>query len=136
MSFADAVQTLPAALRLWVLWLTLAMVAAPALLLAFRATRRDGLIVLAATVAVMVGMQAMYQAAGFVRLLGLVHVVIWGPLAAWLAWRLGTAALPRPARAVIAVFLLTISVSLVFDVIDVARWLAGDRASLLPDGAA
>jgi len=132
MSFADAVQTMPVPLRLWVLWLTVAMVAAPVLLLPFRAARRDGVIVLASTVAVMVSMQALYGAVGFVRLLGLPHVVIWGPLAAWLAFRLRDGALPPPARAVMLVFLLTIGVSLVFDVIDVARWLAGDRASMAP----
>jgi len=135
MSFAEAVQTMAVPLRLWVLWLTVAMVATPLLLLIFRATRRDAAIVLASTVAVMVSMQVLYQAVGFVRLLGLPHVVIWGPLAVWLASRLRNAALPRPAPVVIGVFLLTIGVSLVFDVIDVARWVAGDRASMLPDGA-
>ncbi|MGS4945039.1 hypothetical protein ACVDG3_06130 [Meridianimarinicoccus sp. RP-17] len=135
MSFAEAVQTMAVPLRLWVLWLTVAMVAVPLILLMFRATRRDGVIVLASTVAVMVSMHALYQAVGFVRLLGLPHVVIWGPLAVWLAFRLRDAALPRPARAVMAVFLLTICVSLVFDVIDVARWVAGARESMLPERA-
>jgi hypothetical protein len=135
MSFAEAVQTMSVPLRLWVLWLTVAMVMAPLVLLLFRGARRDGLVVLASTVAVMVSMQLFYQAVGFVRLLGLPHVAIWGPLAVWLAFRLGDDALPRPARVVLGVFLLTICVSLVFDVIDVVRWFAGDRDSMVPPTA-
>lgn len=136
MSFAEAVQTMSAPLRLWVLWLTVAMVVTPLLLLLLRGARRDGLIVLASTVAVMVSMQVLYQAVGFVRLLGLPHVAIWGPLAVWLAFRVRDGALPRSVRVVMGVYLLTITVSLVFDVIDVVRWLAGDRESLVPHDAA
>ncbi|WP_101067882.1 hypothetical protein [Roseovarius salinarum] len=132
MSFSDAVQQMPPQLRIWVLWLTFAMIAAPLVLLCFRQTRRDGAVVLAASFAVITAMQLLYQAVGFTRLLGLAHVLIWGPLAVYLALRLRQGVVPRLPRAVIAVFLVTIGVSLVFDVVDVVRYLAGDRAPLVP----
>jgi len=130
MSFSEAVATLPDAIRLWVLWLTIVMVIAPVALLVDRTARREGLVVLIATIAVMVSMQALHAAVGFVRLLGLPHVLVWTPLAVWLVHRLRVAPLSRRAQATIGVFLVSIAVSLVFDYVDVARYVAGDRASM------
>lgn len=130
MSFSDAVTTLPEALRLWVLWLTLMMIAAPAVALVFRATRGAGLVLLATNAAVALAMHLLYAEVGFVRLLGLPHVVIWTPLAVWLALRLRRPGTPGVPRAVLAVFLVSIVVSLVFDYADVIRWLAGDQAPM------
>jgi len=130
MTFSDAVNTMPDAIRLWVLWLTIAMIVTPLILLIFRQTRRDGVVVALSSVAVIVSMQALYAQVGFVRLLGLPHVLIWTPLAIYLALRLWRAPLPRAAQAVIGVFLASIAVSLVFDYIDVVRYIAGDRAPM------
>ena len=136
MSFPDAVATQPDALRLWVLWLSVVMIAAPLVLLAWRATRRDGMVTLGAAVAVITGMQALYAQVGFVRLLGLPHVLIWTPLALYLAVRLRQGDLPRVPRVAMVILLASIGVSLVFDWIDVARYLLlGQRESLIPDGA-
>jgi len=130
MSFSEAVATMPDAIRLWVLWLTIVMVVAPVALMVDRTARREGLVVLVSTVAVMVSMQALHAAVGFVRLLGLPHVIVWTPLAVWLVRRLRVAPLSRPAQATIGVFLASILFSLVFDFADVARYLAGDRAPM------
>lgn len=136
MSFADAVATQGPVIRLWVLWLTVIMLATPAVLLFFRATRRDAVVVLTATLATIVSMQWLYGEMGFVRLLGLPHVVIWTPLAVYLVLRLIQGGLPALPRIAIKVFLASILVSLVFDYIDVIRWLLGERGSMLPpDGS-
>lgn len=131
MSFSEAVATQPDMLRLWVLWLTVAMIAAPLILLVFRPSRRAGLVTLLANVAAALSMQWLYGQVGFVRLLGLAHVVFWVPLLAWLLPKL-RAGWPAVPRAALTVFLLTIGVSLVFDVADVIRYIAGDRSSLVP----
>jgi hypothetical protein len=136
MTLADAIATQGDVLRFWVLWLTTVMLAAPLLLLVFRETRRDGIVGLAAALAVMVSMQWLYTQVGFVRLLGLPHVVIWTPLALYLLVRLRTGRMPAAARAVTWGLLVSIVVSLAFDYIDVIRWLLGERGSLLPNGAA
>lgn len=130
MTFSQAVATMPEGLRLWVLWLTVAMIVAPLVLLAFRGTRRDGAVILVANVAVAVTMHWLFAAVGFVRLLGLPHVVIWTPLAIHLVVRLRDGVRPRVAQGVMAAFLVTICMSLVFDWIDVLRYAAGDRGAL------
>jgi hypothetical protein len=136
MTLADAIATQGDVLRFWVLWLSTVMLAAPLLLLVFRDTRRDGIVGLAAALAVMVSMQWLYTQVGFVRLLGLPHVVIWTPLALYLLVRLRGGRMPALARVVTWALLLSIVVSLAFDYIDVIRWLLGERGSLLPSGAA
>jgi hypothetical protein len=129
MSFAEAVATLPDAVRLWVLWLTIVMVAAPLILLVWSETRVAGAVVGLANLAVAASMNGLYAAAGFVRLLGLPHVLIWTPLLVWGLARLRGPAPPLP-RAALAAFLASIAVSLVFDYVDVARWLLGERAPM------
>jgi len=131
MTFSEAVAQMPAWVRLWVLWLTVVMIATPLLLALWRATRRDALIVAAATVAVIAGMQALHAAVGFVRLLGLPHIVVWTPLAAYLVWRLRQGTLPAGPRAVTVVFTVSICISLAFDYVDVARWVAGERGPMV-----
>jgi len=130
MSLSDAIATLPEMLRVWVLWLTIAMVTLPLVMLAWRATRRDGIVCLAAAGLVIVAMHGLHAQIGIVRLLGLPHIVVWTPLAVYLAWRLRNRALPGPPRAAMAVLLVSIAISLVFDYRDVALWLAGDRAPM------
>ncbi|HKL45683.1 MAG TPA: hypothetical protein VJ906_05525 [Roseovarius sp.] len=130
MTFSDAVATLPAFLRLWVLWLTIVMIAVPLVLLAWRQTRRDGVVILAASVAVVVSMHWLYAQVGFVRLLGLPHVLIWTPLAVYLAMRLREGIVPAPPRIVIWIFLASILVSLAFDYTDLLRWLLGEREAM------
>jgi hypothetical protein len=72
-------------------------------------------------------MMIMYWLIGYVRLLGLSHVLWWTPLFAWLLPLLRT---ERPAgRFRIWVYLLVASdlASLAIDYVDVFRYLAGDR---------
>jgi len=130
MTFSEAMAHMPAWVRLWVLWLTVAMVAAPLLLAIRRDTRREAAVIAVTTGLVFVSMQALFAAVGFVRLLGLAHLVIWGPLAIWLIRRLRHRSHPPGPRAVLAVFLVTICVSLAFDAVDLLRWLAGERAPM------
>lgn len=135
MTLADAVATQGPVLRLWVLWLLVIMLAAPAVLLLFRNTRVDGVIGLAAAFAIMISMQWLYAQVGFVRLLALPHVAVWTPLAIYLFLRLRGGRMPAVAKAVTWLFLLSILVSLAFDYADMIRWFLGERGSLLPGGA-
>ncbi|SLN66960.1 hypothetical protein ROJ8625_03414 [Roseivivax jejudonensis] len=130
MSFADAVATLPDAVRLWVLWLTIMMVAAPLVLLIFGESRRAGAVILVANVAVAVAMHLLYARVGMVRLLGLPHLLIWGPLLVWLSGELRAVSWRIVPRVVAMIFALSIAVSLIFDAIDVVRWIYGDRGAL------
>lgn len=127
-SFGDAIAMQPAWVQLWVTWLTAIGLAAPLLLLIWRETRVAGAVSLAAMLASGFAVQALYDSLGYVRLLGLPHVIVWTPLAVYLVWLM----LRRPVRpfprGVMIVFVATMAVSLLFDVADVARYVLGETA--------
>jgi|GEM_PF-198150 len=136
MSFEQALATQAPWLRLWVLWMGVVIVACVAVLLLSRTTRRDAVIILLSNLVVFASMLWFYRQVGFVRLLGLVHVLLWTPLAGYLYLRLKTPILRKPViaspyRQVIWLLLATIIVSLAFDYSDVARYLLGERASMV-----
>jgi len=130
MSFEDAIATQSTWVRYWVSWMGIAIIGTMIALLFSKATRRDSAIILATTAIVYFLMMWLYQKVGFVRLLGIVHVVIWTPLAAYLLWRLRDPEITAPFRQVIIVFLATIVLSLAFDYVDVARYILGERGSM------
>jgi len=132
-TLAAALQFLPLKFQLWIGWMTLVMFIVPAVLIAYRSTRILGLILLATSVVKIAAMETLYANVGLVRLLGLPHVLIWTPVAILLVLFLTRNGRPAPTlpRGAAGIFLATICVSLVFDYADVARYLLGDRASLI-----
>ena len=89
------------------------------------------LIILLTTIVTYFAMMWLYDQVGYVRLLGIVHVVIWTPLAIYLWQRLKNAEIVVPFRQIIWVFLATMVVSLAFDYADVVRYLLGERGSMV-----
>lgn len=123
-AFSADLQTAPQWVQLWVSWMTLVM--ALAFVFAFfRKEARVAALVIVLTIPAMVGLHA---AIGFVRLLGVVHVVLWTPLMIYLwrrraHWRVKDTI----AGKYLLVLFVTMMISLVFDYADVARWLLGER---------
>lgn len=132
MTFQEALATQPDWIRLWVLWLLLSANAMWIVLLIMPGARRDGLLILAVNVVMGFAMSALYEEIGYVRLLGLPHLIFWGPLLVYLALRLKRGAYDRIAGGVVAVGIVTLSVSLAIDLVDVIRYLLGERASMIP----
>lgn len=89
-----------------------------------RVEARWALVVMAISLPAMMGL---YSAVGFVRLLGIVHVVLWTPFAFYL-WRRRDNWRVRETLAGKWIVLLfaTVLVSLAFDYVDVVRYLLGD----------
>ena len=83
--------------------------------------------ILAAMIANMVFMgQFLFPTYGYVRLLGLSHIIFWTPLAIYL-FRRNVFQKPKGIYDLyLLAVLITISVSLVFDYIDLARYLMGE----------
>jgi hypothetical protein len=131
MSFEDAIAQQPQWVQIWVKVMTVVVIGAFLLLLFSKATRRDSLAILIAVVPITLMMQWLYDTLGYTRLLGLPHVIFWTPLAAYLWWRLSDPRIYAPFRQVIWLLLATITVSLAFDYVDVARYLLGERAALV-----
>jgi len=70
------------------------------------------------------------QQLGYVKLLGLAHIVACTPLAIYLWFKMRSEGVPRAPRVIMGVVLAVISVSLVFDYMDAIRYIAGDRTPL------
>lgn len=113
----------PAWLVIWVAWLALVNTAS---ILFVR--HREARVVLVAWLGNGVTMALLFEAVGYVRLLGLSHLLWWSPLLAWLGWR--HAHVPRQGlygRWLWTLFATNL-VSLVVDGVDVVRYLLGDGA--------
>ncbi len=113
---------LPMWLQAWIYWMMLLNTAA---LFFLRST--EGRVVLAVWICNGITMSLMYEMYGYVRLLGLSHVIWWTPLVIYLFRR--RKAFPAGAVATwLWVLMLTNSASLVIDYIDVIRFFMGDVA--------
>jgi len=130
----EAIATEPLWLQAWVFLLVVVNVTA----LLFVVGREDGrwrprwepIAILLSFVASSAFMGWLYQQVGYVRLLGLAHLLFWGPVWAWLLMRrraIGTASwFARYVRA----YLIVAGTSLAIDAVDVVRYLLGDRELL------
>jgi len=131
MSFEEALATQPTWLRLWVLWMGVTIMVTFVALLFSKVTRSDALVIFITNVSVFLSMMWLHSQVGFVRLLGLVHVVFWTPLAFYLYGRLKNPAIDYPFRQIISVLLVTMLISLAFDYTDVVCYLLGERGSMV-----
>ena len=76
-----------------------------------------------------IAMSQLYDAMGYVRLLGITHIVVWTPLLIYLWRRREIIKIkPVPSRTFFAVLFLTNLISLAFDYADLARYIGGERA--------
>lgn len=131
MSFSEAVATQPQWVQIWLNILLFGAFIMPFGLLVFKETRILGLVFLAVTFLGAFTIVALYDIQGYTRILGLPHLIIWIPAAILILRKLRTPLRMIP-RGILIVILVTISISLVFDVYDVARYILGDRASMIP----
>ena len=76
-------------------------------------------------------MEYLYQQYGYVRLLGLAHIVCWTPVYAWIfTHRNDYEATPYFSKFVLF-YLVMAGISLTIDVIDVARYMLGETGSMI-----
>jgi hypothetical protein len=124
LAFQNDLETAPLWVQVWVNFMGLVLVLA--IPFAFsRVEARWAVLVMALTFPAMI---ALHGAVGFVRLLGIVHVIFWTPFVIYL-WRRRAQWRVRETLSgkwIVLVF-ATMVVSLVFDYADVARWLLGER---------
>lgn len=132
MSLSEAITTQALWIQIWVGVIAVLNIATLAALLFGSDTRRDGITVGIAFIANYLLMNWLYGQFGYVRLLGLSHILIWIPLTAYLVLALKGTTLTGIARRITQAFVLCMCISLVFDITDVTRWLMGDQASMLP----
>lgn len=127
MSFEEAMALQPGWLQIWLNVLFIGAYVLPLTLFIWRETRVAAVIVLVASGLGGFAVTLMYNQMGYVKLLGLPHVVFWTPVALYLWSRLRGDNLRRWPRRVVQVILLVIVISLAFDYLDVIRWVLGER---------
>ena len=132
MSLEEHIATAPQWLHVWLNWMMVANLASLLFLVRWQGGKlRLGHIEAYAIVAAMIGatilMTWLFDRFGYVRLLGLGHIPFWTPLAIYLWTRLPHHPVNSPFGIYLRIFLATIAISLAFDYVDVARYLAGDR---------
>ena len=132
MTLEQAIATQPQWVQLWTSWMGIVILGTMLVLLFSKTTWRDAVIIFATSVLAFFAMNWLYDKVGMVRLLGIVHVFLWTPLAIYFWHRLKNPEIGPPFRQVLWVFLATIIASLAFDYVDVARYALGERGSMIP----
>lgn len=132
MPFNEAMFTLATGwMTVWLYWMAFAIIVTPLVLVFSKATRLDAAIVLLTNIAMLVGMGWLYEQMGYVRLMGIVHVILWTPLLIYLFRRAKNGEMPLLCRLTMWMFAATLAVSLAFDYTDTARYLLGERDSMI-----
>ena len=120
----------PPLVTYWVFWLAFISTISWIVVLFSKQTWLDAAILFVVGGLVTSWMQWIYATEGFVRLLGLPHVVLWTPLLVYLGYRVSRVDYKAPFRQVMYVLIASITISLLFDYVDVARYLLGEREPL------
>jgi len=130
MTFAEAAFMQPGWVQIWLVWLMVVLIAAPLILLLSPTTRRVAIWTIISHIPVFIAVPMMYQEMGYVRLLGLPHLIFWFPLLILLIRRIQTDGIRAPFRQVLWILAATLAICLLFDASDTIRYLLGERAPL------
>jgi hypothetical protein len=130
LTMEEAIALQPAWIGIWLNWLMIGAVFLPLVLFVWRPTRIAALLSVLAAVGSGLAVFFMYEKMGYVKLLGLPHVILWTPLVWYYLTLLRRNTVPTIARYVMYVVLATILISLAFDYADLVRYILGERAPL------
>lgn len=130
MTLDEALALQPAWVTLWLNVLLFGAFILPLALLIWRQTRITALVTLATSVLAGITINMLYAQMGYVKLLGLPHILLWTPLAVYLYLQTTRPELSLWPRQIIWFILATITISLAFDYVDVLRYLLGDRTPM------
>ena len=129
-TLSEAMATEPGWLRAWVMVLVVTNLAA----VAFVVKRTDGrfgvrpepIAILVSFFAAALFMDWLYAEVGYVRLLGLAHLLFWGPVWCWVLLRRSIIGHASAFGLYVHAYLVVAGASLAIDAIDVVRYLVGD----------
>ncbi len=124
--FNLGVMRSPLHVRLWLMLLVAANMAAPLFFL----LRTEAQVVLAALAASMALMTVLTGLTGFTRLLSVGHI-LWIPMIGWLWGRLDQIPADDVFGIWIRVLMMLNGISLVLDTVEVVRYIKGDREELV-----
>ena len=126
----EAIATEPIWLQAWVMLLVVTNLAALLFAVGREAgrwrIRAEPLAIVASFLAAALLMGWLYERVGYVRLLGLAHLVCWGPVWIWILLRRRAIGTSTRFGKYVHVYLAIAGASLAIDALDVVRYLAGD----------
>lgn len=123
----DIMALQPLWLMVWMNILLFGAFILPIALLIWKASRLAGVLTLAASVIAAVLINVLFNNLGYVKLLGLPHLVFWTPLVMFLYFQMKRPDMPVWPRRIMWVVAGIITISLAFDFVDVARYILGER---------
>jgi hypothetical protein len=127
MTLAQSIATQPLWVQYWLYILVFSIVALPIALLIWKQTRLTAVITIAASIIAGLGVSWIYDRLGYVKLLGLPHIILWTPLVWYLWQQTKRVDMPIWPRRIMMVIMAMFVLSLVFDYVDVARYVLGER---------
>lgn len=127
MTLDEAIALQPAWVGMWINWLVVSVFILPLALLIWKESRIIGLVSFVAALLGGAGVFWLHSQMGFVKLLGLPHVLFWTPLAIYLFGKIKGKLTPLWPRRIMSVTFITVVVALLFDYADVIRWVFGER---------
>jgi hypothetical protein len=130
MTLEEAITLQPPWVGYWLYWLTFGGLFLPLTLLIWKQTRLAAALAVASVVAGALGVSWLYGHMGYVKLLGLPHILFWTPLAVYFYRLIRREDMPPWPRRIMIVVLSTILISLAFDYTDALRYLLGERTPL------
>ena len=127
MTFQEAIALQPEWISIWLRILFFGAFILPVSLVIWKPTRLAGLLTVVASFAAAFATGQLYNMVGYVKLLGLPHIVFWTPLMVYLfaVWR--KPELTKIPKIILSVVMAVILISLVFDYFDLIRYVLGDR---------
>lgn len=130
-AFDADVKLLPQWVQIWMDVIGLVLLSSTIVLMISKQTRMLGGYLLMSTMLAVVTMVWMHSQMGMVRLLGIVHIVLWMPMIVHIWKRLRSDPPARLQTVFMTILMITCSLALIFDFYDVARWLFGQRAAIV-----
>jgi hypothetical protein len=127
MTLSQAIAQQPLWVQYWLYVLVFAIVVLPLTLLIWKQTRFTAVITIAASIIAGLGVSWIFDTYGYVKILGLPHIILWTPQAVYLYRQIKRQDMPVWPKRITIVVLAMFMVSLVFDYIDVARYILGER---------
>ena len=101
----------------------------PLALLIWKPTRLAAILTVLASFLGALSTNVLYSKIGYVKLLGLPHILFWTPLLIYLFTLLRKPAVEKVPTVILSVVSIVILISLAFDYTDVIKYLLGDRAA-------
>ena len=129
MTLSQALETQPLWVQYWNYFMVFCIVLVPLSLLIWKQSRLAAVIVVAASLLAGVGVYRIFDALGYVKLLGLPHIIVWTPLVWFLFRQIKRNDMPVWPRRIMLVVMAVFLVSLMFDYVDVGRYVLGERTA-------